>query len=69
MTRAGRSLESTGLLSRRHLFALLATLAAGCTGEPEPLRSTDLAKSRAAVLKKVDDPRRPPGLPKSTRVR
>ena len=62
MTRADRSREGKGPLTSRGVVASLLILAAGCGGEPEPLRSTDRAKAREAVLKKRDNPNLPPGV-------
>jgi hypothetical protein len=43
---------------------LLGLALEGCSGEPEPFRSKDPEKARAAILKRTADPGRPPGLPK-----
>jgi hypothetical protein len=58
--------------SRLRLYAIAVVLtspvAAGC-GKPEPLRSRDPARAREALLKKSEEPGRPPGPPTSRRAR
>lgn len=53
-------------MTRRALIVLLSGVAVigGCTGEPEPFRSKDPGKARAALSKKKRDPSHLPGLPK-----
>ena len=69
MTRTRPSLERRGLVDRRWFLASLLTAAAGCGGEPEPLRGNDPARAREAALKKRENPNLPPGVTKKSRAR
>jgi hypothetical protein len=60
MLRSGQSLSH----SRRIVLliaGLLLLAGGGCANEPEVFRSKDAEKARAAILKKTQDPSRPPG--------
>lgn len=58
-----------GAFQRRLIIATISLFGAGCWGEPEPYRSNDPEKARAAIRKKSENPNIPPGLPKKSLVR
>ena len=61
MTRVQPLFNLTGKTPRWCFLAVLSIFAAGCMGEPEPLRIHDPAKARASILKKMENPDRRPG--------
>jgi hypothetical protein len=61
MMRPARFVRQTRIVALLVAGTLLLT-ESGCWSEPEPFRSKDPDKAR--MLKKTQDPSRPPGLPK-----